>query len=213
MLSLNVLALLLLSLVLEYSVGFLSAQLCIGKKAISLSAQISRSMGETNSDRNERKAPSSRSYRSGDFNNKERNSSNEPGDKFSAAEKEWKSGQIFGKQTQRRGRNDPWWMREDEAKNPRILPAYSPWWMQNIQVDVNWKLADLQKEGARRGIDIKGMKKKELLAELQRLSSLYDLSDNGFVTAAYTVNDSQKNRSCFPHVYETETSMLELLPK
>ena len=29
-----------------------------------------------------------------------------------------------------RRRNEPWWMRDEERNNPRILPPYEPWWRQ-----------------------------------------------------------------------------------
>lgn len=41
-------------------------------------------------------------------------------------EKEWKSGQVFGKQTRNKRRNDPWWMRDEESNNPKIYPKYQP---------------------------------------------------------------------------------------
>lgn len=34
-------------------------------------------------------------------------------------EKDWKSGYVFNKHTQKKRRNDPWWMREEESNNPR----------------------------------------------------------------------------------------------
>lgn len=67
-------------------------------------------------------------------------------------EKDWKSGYVFNKHTQKKRRNDPWWMREEESNNPRILPAYKPWWVSdNTVVDDTWKVADLRAEATKRG--------------------------------------------------------------
>lgn len=67
-------------------------------------------------------------------------------------EKDWKSGYVFNKHTQKKRRNDPWWMREEESNNPRILPAYKPWWVtDNVIVDDTWKVADLRLEATKRG--------------------------------------------------------------
>jgi hypothetical protein len=69
-----------------------------------------------------------------------------------SGEKDWKSGYVFNKHTQKKRRNDPWWMREEESNNPRILPAYKPWWVtDNVIVDDSWKVADLRAEAAKRG--------------------------------------------------------------
>ena len=69
-----------------------------------------------------------------------------------AGEKDWKSGYVFNKHTQKKRRNDPWWMREEESNNPRILPAYKPWWVtDNVIVDDTWKVAELRVEAAKRG--------------------------------------------------------------
>ena len=71
---------------------------------------------------------------------------------------------------QRRNRNnDPWWMRDEESNNPRILPKYKPWWFDlNLQnVDDSWKVPDLKIEAERRCIEgYKSMKKAELIAAL-----------------------------------------------
>jgi hypothetical protein len=70
-------------------------------------------------------------------------------------DKDWKSGYVFNKQTQKKRRNDPWWMREEESNNPRILPAYKPWWVtDNVTVDETWKVADLRAEAIKRGMPI-----------------------------------------------------------
>ena len=67
-------------------------------------------------------------------------------------EKDWKSGYVFNKHTQKKRRNDPWWMREEESNNPRILPAYKPWWVtENVIVDDTWKVAELRAEATKRG--------------------------------------------------------------
>ena len=68
------------------------------------------------------------------------------------SDKDWKSGYVFNRNTQKKRRNDPWWMREEESNNPRILPAYKPWWVtDNIVVDDTWKVADLRVEATKRG--------------------------------------------------------------
>lgn len=78
-----------------------------------------------------------------------------PGGGSPGGEKDWKSGYVFNKQTQKKRRNDPWWMREEESNNPRILPAYKPWWVtDNVTVDETWKVADLKAEAIKRGVSI-----------------------------------------------------------
>ena len=81
--------------------------------------------------------------------------STQPGGGSQGGEKDWKSGYVFNKQTQKKRRNDPWWMREEESNNPRILPAYKPWWVtDNVTVDETWKVADLRAEAIKRGMSI-----------------------------------------------------------
>lgn len=55
------------------------------------------------------------------------------GDKDDNMRKQWKSGYTLvndkDRSNSRRLRNDPWWMREEEKNNPRILPEYKPSWL------------------------------------------------------------------------------------
>ena len=63
------------------------------------------------------------------------NSANENRDRGDRGNnREWNSGAAFSKSPQRKRRNDPWWMREEESNNPRILPPYSPWWLSRNQI-------------------------------------------------------------------------------
>ena len=46
----------------------------------------------------------------------------------------WKSGYVLVNDRKNdRLRNDPWWMREEEKNNPRMLPEYKPFWRINRQ--------------------------------------------------------------------------------
>ena len=46
----------------------------------------------------------------------------------------WKSGYVIVNDRKNdRLRNDPWWMREEEKNNPRMLPEYMPFWRINRQ--------------------------------------------------------------------------------
>jgi hypothetical protein len=137
----------------------------------------------------------------------------------SAGTKEWKSGEVF-KSRPRGRKNDPWWMREEEKGNPRILPAYQPWWFPsgeeatapaadgvvttgNVWVDDSWKLVDLKNEALRRGLK-PAAKKDLLIAQLLESSRLHDLSDSGFVDAKVSpTSPFEVNIGCFPEIYET----------
>jgi hypothetical protein len=134
-------------------------------------------------------------------------------------EREWRSGEAFVAQRSRQRKNDPWWMREDEMTNPRVLPQYEPWWFAeldtvpagadggnlkgNIWVDDKWKLADLKLEAKRRGL-VPAAKKELLISQLQESSRLHDLSDAGFIEAQVVPRSAfDESLSCFPEVYET----------
>lgn len=52
--------------------------------------------------------------------------------------REWKSGKLFTR-TPKSRRIDPWWMRDEEKNNPRMLPLYRPWWTQKGTNVVNIK--------------------------------------------------------------------------
>jgi len=135
--------------------------------------------------------------------------------------KDWRSGNdVFkgDKQQQqqqqpgRSRRNDPWWMREDEKTNPRVLPAYKPWWLEKVSVDDSWKVAELRKEAERRGMETAaGMKKAEILSALQESSATYDLSDNGFRAPFFKAHLPGELPSCWPDVYEGGKEEIEKL--
>lgn len=121
--------------------------------------------------------------------------------------KEWKSGYIFNNNSKngppRRMRNDPWWMRDEEKNNPRMLPEYKPWWVDtNTIVNDTWKVADLRKEAERRGIDPLG-KKNELIERLVESSKTYSLTDDNFFNPIFTESNNDKliSRNCFPQTY------------
>lgn len=121
-------------------------------------------------------------------------------------DKKWRSGQIFNKVrdgNRERSGAEPWWMRDDEKNNPRVLPEYVPWWLEsNPIVDTKWKLDDLKAEAVRRGLSSKG-KKEQLLHILKESSVVHDLSDAGYVQPLY-YSDEKSNHipSCYPEVYE-----------
>lgn len=138
---------------------------------------------------------------------KSSNSNPKPGEKVV---QDWKSGQVFRQPRSRR--NDPWWMREEEKTNPRVLPIYKPWWLDNVFVDDSWKVADLRKEASRRGmLDTSDMKKSDLLTELHRSSLAYDLSNKGFKPPAFRRLDSSALPACYPEVYEGGSAAIEVL--
>eukprot|EP01041_Mallomonas_annulata_P003065 gene3065-6008_t len=136
--------------------------------------------------------------------NSENNNSNQ--------EKAWKSGKIFGKETRRPRGNEPWWMRDEEKNNPRVLPEYKPWWSaENPIVDSKLKLDELRHEAARRGLPTKG-KKDELIHAIEISNRIYDLSDAGFISPSYTFNDIENANtpSCYPDSYESPESIAAL---
>ena len=125
---------------------------------------------------------------------------------------DWKSGQVFKGQQPRSRRNDPWWMREEEKTNPRVLPIYKPWWLDNIFVDDSWKVADLRKEAARRGMTgTSAMKKDELVQVLRESSEAYDLSNKAFKPPVFIKAKVEELPSCYPEVYEGGEREIELL--
>lgn len=125
--------------------------------------------------------------------------------------RDWKSGSTFRQPRSRR--NDPWWMREEEKTNPRILPIYKPWWLDNVLVNNSWKVADLRKEAARRGMeqDISKMKKAELIELLSKSSMEYDLSDRGFRAPVFQKFQQSELPPCYPEVYEGGAANVEKL--
>jgi hypothetical protein len=134
--------------------------------------------------------------------------------------KDWRSGNDVFKggekqqqqQPGRSRRNDPWWMREDEKTNPRVLPVYKPWWLEKVPVDDSWKVADLRKEAERRGMEsAAGMKKAEILSALQSSTAAYDLSDSGFRAPTFRAHTPGELPSCWPDVYEGGKAEIEKL--
>lgn len=56
------------------------------------------------------------------------------GDDKDSMRNKWKSGYVIVNDRKNdRLRNDPWWMREEEKNNPRMLPEYKPFWRINRQ--------------------------------------------------------------------------------
>lgn len=108
--------------------------------------------------------------------------------------------QDKGNMKQEKKTNDPWWMRSDEENNPFMLPRYRPWWMVNFYVDNSWTLPKLKAEAARRALDSKG-KKDELIASINLVAKLYDLSDDNFTEPEFIETDSSRLPSCYPEVY------------
>ena len=125
--------------------------------------------------------------------------------------RDWKSGTALRQPRSRR--NDPWWMREEEKTNPRILPIYKPWWLDNVLVDDTWKVADLKKEAARRGLEgeTSGLKKPELVAALRKSSMDFDLSDKGFRDPVFRKAEPSALPTCYPEIYEGGPAQIEKL--
>lgn len=143
---------------------------------------------------------------------------------------QWQSGRVFQKRGgQRNGgrrRNDPWWMRDEERNNPRILPQYKPWWLENIMVDSSWKISDLRKEAMRRADvngnvasaagagghneeEINAMKKAELVDLLVGLTEQYSLANDGFTSIEFIDSTGGKKPPCYPQVYEGGQDKME----
>lgn len=123
---------------------------------------------------------------------------------------QWQSGNnVFKNKNNKRGgrRNDPWWMRDEEKNNPRILPIYKPWWLvNNVMVDSSWKVADLREEAIRRGItkeEAGALKKGELVETLQDISRKYTLSSDAFTEPLFSeIPATEARPSCYPTTYE-----------
>jgi hypothetical protein len=119
--------------------------------------------------------------------------------------KTWKTGDtLVNTQSSNRAkqfRRDPWWMREDEKNNPRILSSYRPWWACEYKgVDSSWSIDDLRETARARGSSAEGTRP-ELLTRLQALERLYDLSDKNFRPPQFTAA-SGSIASCYPEVYD-----------
>lgn len=101
----------------------------------------------------------------------------------------------------RRG-NDPWWMREDEETNPRMLPAYKPWWAGDVTLMTEkLKLPELKEEASRRNIDMTG-KRSELIERINAVALIYDLSDRNMKKPTFTDNSSVAFPKCYPQSYD-----------
>jgi hypothetical protein len=97
----------------------------------------------------------------------------------------------------------PWWLREDEARNPDVLPSYSVWWTdRNFPVDNSWSIRTLIIEAKRRGVDTTG-NKEDLIFRINNAHFLHSLADDNFV-APVIVDDSANLTAvaCYPEVYE-----------
>ena len=118
--------------------------------------------------------------------------------------KVWQTGKIFNNNLAPRRRNDPWWMRDEEKNNPKLLPEYKPWWLDSNQlVDESWKVNDLKAEANRRGIaEINGLKKAELIQLLLVSTQANSLTDDNFTNPSYYKSDKVKP-TCYPDVYES----------
>ena len=138
--------------------------------------------------------------------------------KYSTPDKDsktWQTGKVFTKNNSanRRGeRKDAWWMREEEANNPRILPKYNPKWLGSAVVDKTWKLADLKSEAMKRGLKSTG-KKEELIERINtsRPSVTANLlSDEFFTAPRYIPVLKEDKASCYPDIYESPEDIVRL---
>ena len=98
----------------------------------------------------------------------------------SALGEKWQSGRMFNDRRGGRGgrggrrRSDPWWMREEEGNNPRILEPYQPWWLRNggIHIDQSsLKVADLREELLLRGTCIDPKNPYDVNADFEKLKT------------------------------------------
>ena len=116
--------------------------------------------------------------------------------------------------TERR-RNDPWWVREEENKNPRMRPPYRPGWLQENENHVNisatickWNIAQLRSEALKRGVTIndiatgKSKSKSELIQNIEESGSKYSLHDDNFTSATFVPVPTEKTHASYPESYE-----------
>ena len=131
---------------------------------------------------------------------------------ISSMKKAWESGNTFvdlstrstGHKKSSWLRNEPWWMREDESRNPRLLSKYQPWWSKKYKpVDPSLTMAQLKTEANLRGLSTQG-KKSELLERLQNEEKIYSLSDDNFVAPTFAINSDMDVGACYPEVYEKD---------
>lgn len=126
----------------------------------------------------------------------------------------WKSGDTLVKtqpDARRRNnirRNDPWWMRDEEKNNPRILPAYRPWWTnEHREVDSNWQLPELKEVARARGIKVDGSKD-DLVRSLKDLENRFDLHDRNFRAPVFVpfADEGATAALCYPAAYENSAA-------
>ena len=99
----------------------------------------------------------------------------------------------------------PWWMREEESKNPDILPKYNPWWKSNnFKVDLSWPLKQLLSEAHRRDIDV-GCSKEELVERINKSFEMFSLGNENF-RAPTILESANVTAPCYPEVYERQPS-------
>ena len=105
-------------------------------------------------------------------------------------------------------------MRDEEKNNPRVLPIYKPWWVEeNYLVDESWTVTNLRTEATKRGLHSKGTKE-QLLNMLRESYSTYDLNNNGFRAPIYIMpEDGHTLPSCYPEMYEIGDDSKLLLAK
>ena len=123
--------------------------------------------------------------------------------------KTWRTGttmintQIQKKPTARR--NDPWWMRDEEKNNPRMLPIYRPWWdLGKLASDQRKTIKELQTIAKALGLGISGSKK-ELTDRIKNLENLYSMDDSNFRSPTYipwSASNELTQESCYPDAYE-----------
>lgn len=124
--------------------------------------------------------------------------------------KAWESGHTFvGSQEKQKKnwlKNEPWWMRPEESRNPRLLPKYKPWWaITYSRADPSMTVSELKAEAARRGEENIG-NKHTLLARLDFLEKMYALSDDNFVAPLFKKQVDSPN-NCYPEVYEANLQL------
>lgn len=125
-----------------------------------------------------------------------------------SVEQAWQSGYTFSKELKPKKaggwlRNEPWWMSEDESRNPRLLPIYKPWWSKRyVKVTSALTLTEMKAKAAERDVSVTGGKKAELLAKLQQQEAMYALTDDNFTPPVFISGVGKDLGACYPDVYE-----------
>eukprot|EP01035_Chromulina_nebulosa_P023082 gene23082-29908_t len=152
-------------------------------------------------------------------NNRRDSSSNDKEKERDSARNTWKSGYVLvndrGNRGNRRLRNDPWWMQEEEKNNPRMLPEYNPVWksISGTDFEDSSVLKEvLVNEAKLRGLSTSG-KKAELLERLREYASRHSLSDDNFRAPQYSSTNALTLPTCYPEVYEGFLGIQELQEK